>query len=398
MHVLTISTLYPNNEDPKHGIFVENRRRQLQQYWPEMTGGVIAPVPWFPFKIKSATQYNKYVDVLSQERRHNIEIMHPRYLVIPKIGMYITPWLMALSLFLALRKYVKAFGKPDVIDGHYYFPDGLAISLVARYFDIPFTCTARGTDLNLIADMPLARRLIQAVIGKASKNIAVCQALTNKLSDLGASSAITLRNGVDLDFFSALDSHQRKQLRNNLLVHIGADVKVLLSVGWLIERKGHYLIIEALAQLPNAHLLICGDGPEQASLQRLVDGLHLSDRVTFTGGLSQSKLRSYYQIADALVLASSREGWANVLLESMACGTPVVATNIWGTPEVVQQDSGGVLCERSVKGIVEALRALLNNYPEREAVRQYAERFDWDETSAGQQAIFETIKATGRKS
>jgi teichuronic acid biosynthesis glycosyltransferase TuaC len=120
--------------------------------------------------------------------------------------------------------------------------------------------------------------------------------------------------------------------------------------------------------------------------------LGVRDRVRFVGALVQEELRNYYGAADALVLASSREGWANVLLESMACGTPVVASNIGGTPEVVSAPEGGMLMtERTANGIVQAVQRLFACHPDRSATRRYAERFSWEATTAGQMELFARI-------
>ncbi|GBL04249.1 glycosyltransferase family 4 protein [Glaciecola sp. KUL10] len=393
MNILTISSLYPNNEDPKHGIFVENRLRHLQKHFPDIQATVIAPVPWFPLKSKWFKEYAKFVDVKHAEVRHGVNIYHPRYLVIPKVGMLLTPFFMAVSLIICLAKLKRKGLQPDLIDGHYFYPDGVAIAIVAMFFKLPFTCTSRGTDINLIADMALPQKMIKWAIGRAEKSIAVCQALTDRLNELGAKQPVTLRNGVDLTFFSIIDEDKRAQARKHLNLEIGPDQYILLSVGWLIERKGHYLVIESLKYLPNAVLFIAGNGPDEYKLQASVAALGLENRVVFLGSLDQTTLRRYYQISDALVLASSREGWANVLLESMACGTPVVATNIWGTPEVVQSKTAGLLVERSSKAIAEGVKALLAEYPSRQCTREYAEQFDWYSTSKGQHTIFEAIMA-----
>jgi glycosyltransferase involved in cell wall biosynthesis len=195
----------------------------------------------------------------------------------------------------------------------------------------------------------------------------------------------TLRNGVDLERFCPVD---RKAQREAL----GLKVFTLLSVGYLIPRKGHDLIIEALPMLPDVRLLIAGDGPELANLTHLAERLGVAGRVTFLGSLPQTELRNYYGAVDALVLASSREGWANVLLESMACGTPVVASDVWGTPEVVAAPEAGVLMpSRTPEGIVRAVQALRANYPDHGATRRYAEKFSWDDTTRGQLDLFHAI-------
>jgi glycosyltransferase involved in cell wall biosynthesis len=152
------------------------------------------------------------------------------------------------------------------------------------------------------------------------------------------------------------------------------------------------LVIEALQQLPGYELLIAGDGEESANLQALVARLGLSERVRFLGALTHQQLRDVYNAADALVLASSREGWANVLLEAMACGTPVVATAIWGTPEVVRTPAAGVLVgQRTARALAEGVQALFAQYPHRPDTRAYAEKFSWDDTVAGVYALLDSL-------
>jgi glycosyltransferase involved in cell wall biosynthesis len=169
---------------------------------------------------------------------------------------------------------------------------------------------------------------------------------------------------------------------------------ILATVGHLIERKGHDLVIEALPALPGATLLVAGDGPERASLERRAGRLGVAGRVRFLGRIDHDRLRQVYNAADILVLASSREGWANVLLEAMACGTPVVASDIWGTPEVVADPAAGLLmAARAPAALADAVRRLLARPPTRAATRHYAEGFDWQATTAGQIELFADLTA-----
>lgn len=398
MKILTISSLYPNNKDPKHGIFVETRLRHLRKDYPDVSAVVIAPVPWFPFAAKGFGEYSKFAGVVDVETREGVQVYHPKYLVIPKLGMHLTSWFMARSIRKCLKQLLAQGQTFDLIDGHYFYPDGVAIATVAAEFAIPFTCTARGTDINLIPVYPVARRRIIEVFAKAGHLMAVCKALAEEMIALGApkQKVTVLRNGVDLELFKASDEAKKQQLRSTLPLPVSGPL--LLSVGWLIERKGHYLVIAALAELQNAQLVIAGNGPDLAELQQLAAKLGVSDRVHFVGALAQNQLSQYYQAADALILASSREGWANVLLESMASGTAVVATNIWGTPEVVASPEAGVLVERSVASIANGVKTLLAALPERQATRRYAEQFTWQQTSTGQYEIFAQIVQSGTSS
>jgi glycosyltransferase involved in cell wall biosynthesis len=166
----------------------------------------------------------------------------------------------------------------------------------------------------------------------------------------------------------------------------------LLSVGHLIERKGHDIAIEALRYLPDYQLLLAGQGPEQSNLKSLATRLGVHGRVRFLGSVPHEELRTIYSAADALVLASSREGWPNVLLEAMACGTPVVASPVWGNPEIVSSPDAGVLMRsRTAEGLSEAVNSLFASLPDRNATRAFAEKFSWVETSQGQVRLFQRI-------
>jgi glycosyltransferase involved in cell wall biosynthesis len=391
--ILTFSTLYPNSRQASHGIFVENRLRQLRAFAPELNVKVIAPVPWFPSRNRRFGSYAELAGIEGHEVRHGIEVWHPKYPVVPKIGMRVTPWLMYQFARGAVSRLRSRGFDFDLIDAHYFYPDGVVAMRLAEDFARPFVVTGRGTDLNLIPRYAGPRKQIMRVTRKAAHMVTVAAALKAYLLDIGVPDqrVTVLRNGVDLDFFQP--SEGREVLRDALGF---AARPTLLSVGHLIERKGHHLAIEAMRDLPGMDLVIAGDGPERASLQQLVSQWSLHDRVRFAGRLSQERLRANYQAADALILASSREGWANVLLESMACGTPVVATPVDGTPEVVASPAAGQLAsERSAQAVVCAVGMLFANLPQRAATRQYAEGFSWDDTSRGQLEIFHKAIAAG---
>ena len=386
--ILTFSTLYPNAAQPTHGIFVENRLRHLLESG-EIEVKVVAPVPWFPLASPAFGKYGNFAKVPEHEVRHGIEIWHPRYWVLPKIGMSIAPLLMARAVRETVRNIREQGFDFDLIDAHYFYPDGVAACMVANRLGKPFVVTARGTDINLIPRHSLPKRWILWAANKSRAMISVCQALKNEMTKIGiaADKVTALRNGVDLEFFNP---GNRAEIRKQLNI----SGKTLLSVGYLIERKGHHLIIEALSRLPDVRLYIAGEGEMSAQLHKLASDNGVADRVIFLGALDRESLRRYMVAADALVLASSREGMANVLLESIACGTPVVATPLWGTPEVVAVPEAGVLTrDRSVEGIVEGVSRLFAHYPNREATRRYAEKFSWDDTTRGQLEIFRRVLA-----
>jgi len=385
---LLFSTLYPSSARPVHGIFVENRLRELLKTGAIETK-VVAPVPWFPSASEHFGEYGRFAATPRHEKYNGIEVHHPRYFLPPKIGMNIAPYAIALAALPTIKRLIAEGFDFDLIDAHYYYPDGVAAGIIADKLRKPFVVTARGTDLNLIPQYSHPRQLILITAEKAYASIGVCKALMDSLANLGAkeNKLHVFRNGVDLLKFQPEDQALARQ-RLDLPAK-----RILLSVGHLVERKGHDIAIRALAELPeDTYLVIAGSGPERSALELLAQSLQLSGRVRFAGQVVNSDLRWWYSAADALVLCSSREGWANVLLESMACGTPVVASNIWGTPEVVScATAGRLMPERTPAGLAVSVIDLLNHYPDRAAVRQFAEQFSWDETSIAQRKLFDSI-------
>jgi glycosyltransferase involved in cell wall biosynthesis len=386
MKVLLFSSLYPSSVRPIHGIFVETRLRELIKTG-QVEAKVVAPVPWFPSKAKRFGEYAQFAATPHHEERNGLEAYHPRYLLLPKVGMNLAPYTMALGALATVKRLQRGGFDFDLIDAHYYYPDGVAAGLLAKWLGKPFFVTARGTDLNLIPEYPLPRKLILKTAAQASGSIGVCKALMDTLEALGADPAKlhTLRNGVDLERFVP---EPREAARTRL--GLNTQGPYLLSVGHLIERKGHHIAIEALASLPGVTLLIAGSGPEETALKALAARLGVAERIRWVGVVPQIDLKWWYSAADALTLCSSREGWANVLLEAMACGTPVIATNIWGTPEVVSTPSAGLLMERrDAPSLSVAFKALLTASPARELTRAHAATFSWDETTAGQLSLFQ---------
>ncbi|WP_031598821.1 glycosyltransferase family 4 protein [Ferrovum myxofaciens] len=386
MRLLTFSSLYPNATKPHHGIFVETRLRQLLGTKP-IEARVMAPVPWFPFTHERFGDYARQARIPKTEVRHGISIEHPRYPLIPKFGMNLAPWGMALACLPLLRAQIRHGQDFDLIDAHYFYPDGVAATLLGRWLKKPVLITARGSDLNLLPHHPIPRALIQRAARHAAHLITVSGALKQELLHLGVNEhkITVLRNGVDLSLFQPTE---REETRKKL----GVNGPLLVSVGNLVSGKGHDLVVRALESLPSFHLLIIGSGPEQKTLERLVQERGLTQRVQFKTHIPQVELAKHYSAADALVLASVSEGWANVLLEAMACGTPVVSTAVGGSPELITEPCAGRLVqERTPEALSQAIIDLFSALPHREDTRKFASRFSWDETSEGQMALFQTI-------
>jgi teichuronic acid biosynthesis glycosyltransferase TuaC len=386
VRILTFTTLYPSILEPQHGIFVETRLRNLVASGL-IHARVIAPCPWFPFRSAAFGRYAIFARIPNEESRHELHIDHPRYPVLPKVGMSAAPLALFAAVLPFLRRQIINGRDFDLIDAHYFYPDGAAAVLLGRALGRPVIITARGSDLNIIARYVIPRRWIRWAARHADGLVAVSSGLRQRLVELGvpAERIRVLRNGVDLTLFRPYDREAARQ-------KLGFARPSLLAVGNLVALKRHNLMIQALPQLPEVQLVIVGDGPERAAIENLARERSVADRVQFLGRLPQDRLPEIYSAADLLLLVSTHEGWPNVLLESMACGTPVAVSEIGGITDIVAAaEAGRIVADVTPSRLAATIRDLLAAPPSRAATRAYAERFDWQSTTEGQIALFRQV-------
>lgn len=381
MKVLTYTTLFPSSILPIHGIFILERMRRVAELCMLK---VVAPIPYFP-PLRVNSKWYLYSQATRYRKFSEIEIFYPKYFITPKIGMIF----YGLFLFFSTVKIVSQIARKhdfDLIDAHYIYPDGLAAILLGKVLKKKVILSARGTDINLYPKFPLIKRQIVYTLKHADKIIAVCQALKGQMMELGiAEEKIkVISNGVDITKFFPVDqTAARKQL------NLPLDKKIILSVGHLIERKGFHFIIDALrvikkenklAELPL--LVIVGEGEYRPILEKQIRDLNLESDVMLIGTKPHDQLNLWYNSCDIYCLASSREGWPNVLLEAMACGKPVVATRVWGVSEVMKSKDYGILVDlQDPLQLANSLCEALNrNWNSQEIIR-YARQNTWDKVA-----------------
>ena len=394
MRLLVFTTLFPRAGAPHHGVFVLERLR----HWIARHRGeavVVAPVPWIP-RALARGRYAQFRDVASEERVEAggavLRVLHPRYALPPGAGMSVAPLTMAWAGWSCVRALLAAGERFDLVDAHYLYPDAVAAAFVARRSGLPLVATARGSDVTLLPRHALPRRWLRWMLRRTAAAIVVADALRADVAALAPARLPirTLANGVDLERFRPLArSEARAQLGWR------DDRPIVLSVGHLIERKGHHHLVEALPKLPpDVEVKIVGEGELRPALQAQTARLGVGARVELCGRMAHERLHVAYSAADALALLSSREGWANVLLESLACGTPVLATRVSGTPEVLRDPAVGRLVDSTAPAAVAAaLAELLSAPPDRGRAREYAEGHSWTRTVDGMQELFEQVVA-----
>lgn len=396
MRLLVYTTLWPNAKQPHLGIFVKERLRLFSRRHAAPLC-VVAPVPlapgWGP------QRWRIWSGLAEQEQQDAVRVTHPRFFSPPLLPDRVRAACLAAGSRLRLLDEALRF-QPTVLDAHYAWPDGVAAHRLRPLLEthlkrrLPLVITARGTDLNLAPSLPGVRAQLAAALSGADHVVCVAEALRSVALELGVppERVTTLRNGVDIERFRPGERAAERQA-----LGLPTSGTLLLCVGHLIERKGQHLLLEALARAPagsaaaGATLLLVGSGPGQSALAGQVARLGLASRVRFVGAVPPDALPRWYRAADALVLPSLREGWPNVVLEALACGTPVIATAVWGTPEILTGCAAAALVEPTVEGLAGGLARLPRL--ERAAARPWAERHTWEATLDALAAIYERVAA-----
>ena len=313
--------------------------------------------------------------------------------ITPKVGMVFYGLMMFLSVLLEVRKIQKDFDF-DLIDAHYMYPDCYAAVLVGRFLRKPVVVSARGSDVNLFSRFSIIRRLLIYVLLRADHVIAVSSALQRAIVQLGVSEekVSVIPNGVDGGKFKKISKQKARQI-----LGLPADGPVLLSVGGLTGVKGFHHLIRAFNILVEESkgiepkLMIVGEGPSRNDLGIIISELGLSSHVQLVGAVPHERLYLWYNAADLFCLASEREGWPNVVLEALACGTPVVGTAVGGIPEIIVNEDIGLLTGREPGVMAARLREAMEKNWDRDRMVQYAERFTWNAAAARVRQVFDCL-------
>ncbi len=393
--LLVFSSLFPSGPRPTAGVFVRERMFRVARELPLV---VVSPQPWFPGQVVLRRMSPGYrLMGAPHESMQDIDVFRPRALCLPGIGRRWDAFAMAAAALPVARR-LQREGRCELIDAHFAYPDGCAAALLGRWLGVPYTITMRGTEPRHLAQAALRGQLLRALSG-AARVFTVSASLREVgiAAGVDASRFTVVGNGVDAEVFRPLP---RAEARAAL--GLPADAKVLVTVGALVERKGFHRVIALLPRLRARHpgliyLAVGGGSPEgdwTARLQAQVAALGLADCVRFLGPRAPAELHVPLSASDVFTLPSSNEGWANVILEAMACGLPVVASDVGGNAEVVADETLGSLYPFGDDGaLFDGLDRALNRVWARETIIEYARRNSWESRVAQLLAAFRAIAA-----
>lgn len=378
--LLVFTTVFPHAGQPGLGLFIRERMFRVGQVLPLV---IVAPVPWFPFQgLVRRWRPHFRPPAPYHESHEGFEIYHPRFLSVPGGFKSLDGLLLAISSLLPLWQLKKRFDF-QVIDAHFAYPDGYAAALLGRWLRVPVTITLRGTESRLARDRQF-RKLLSKALQRVQRIFCVSESLKNLARNLGIEDhkIRVIPNGVDAEKFIPIPKSKARQI-----LGLPLDIPVLVTVGALVERKGFHRVIELLPRLcrqfPGLRYLVAGgaspEGDWRQKLEQQVSRLGLQGNIHFLGQVSPEDLKVPLSAADVFVLSTRNEGWANVLLEAMACGLPIVTTDVGGNAEVVcDPEYGEVVSFDNAAALESALVSAFRKPWDRARIIAYARQNSWD--------------------
>lgn len=384
LRVLMLSSLFPDVTRPNFGVFVERQAIGLAAR-PAVDLRVISPIGVPPWPVSRHPHYRALADVPQRERWKGLEVLRPRFTVWPATQgrFHVAALVRALVPVVDAVREDFAF---DVIDASFFFPDGpAAVRLGARY-GVPVSIKARGADIHFWGRQGATAGQVLSAGRQADGLLAVSAAMRTDMIALGMpGDRIRVHHtGVDLDRFAPVD-------RRGAKAGLGISGPLVISVGALIPRKGHDIVIDAISRVPGATLLIAGEGPARPALEALIARTGAQARLL--GAVPHGELPAMIAAADVMALASASEGLANAWVEALACGCPLVITEVGGAREVVTRPEAGRIVARNADAIAAAVRDLVDDPPAPEAVAECAAPFSWEANAAALAAYYEGLLA-----
>lgn len=390
-HVLALATLYPNAVNPRFGTFVARSLEALAKRGAWRVT-VINPIGLPPLALG---RYRPLAELSPMSEEGGIIVHRPQFTLIPRIGARRNASAIARTVLPLVRR-IHAEHPIDVVDAQFFFPDGPAAAEIARAMGLPLSIKARGSDISFWGDHSFARQQMLEAARAATGLLAVSRDLAGQMAAMGMEAdKITVHyTGLDRDRFRPFEHTQlRNQLGRELGFALPENAPLLACVGALIERKGQAIAITALKAVPGARLVLVGKGEDEARLRALAVNEGVETRVHFAGSIDHDLMPLILSAADVMVLPTVSEGLANVWVEALACGTPVVTCDVGGARELIVNETAGRLVDRNPEAVAAGITAVLNDPPSREAVAALTEPFSWEANAAALAAHYERLVA-----
>lgn len=381
LRVLAVNSLFPNDVQPYWGIFNACALRYLSRIAQVR---VVSPVKWFPGLAWASASERRLSKIPREADYFGMPVTYPRFFRTPGFGRRWHGWMYGASLKNHLSKIVDTF-RPDVLLASWAHPDGYAVQRFGARHGIPVVIKCLGSDIHQLLKDPHRKPQVLDALRNCARVLTVSESLRNLIFEQGIDSGKIdmVYNGIERTVFHPMP---RDDARRSL--GLPPHGKLLLCVANLLPIKRHCDLLRAFQILIDQHqieaqLVLVGEGPLRVDLQRLACDLNIAQHVHFAGSCTHDRVPLWINASDMVCLASANEGLPNVLVESLACGRPVVATRVGGIPELVSSNAYGRLVDSGdCQALAWALREVLGRAWDRVALTKCPQVISWDESAA----------------
>lgn len=364
IRILVLSSMYPKDINSISGVFIHHQLKALQKEGCKIK--VISPVPYVPKILSFNTKYKKYKQIPKYINYDGVPVYYPRYFRLPG------KWFGGIScytIYYGIKKVINSIiteFKPHIFQVYTATPDGYVGLILRKKYNIPLICSFRGSDINSYPKYnKLTYYLTKKVILESDQITAVSNALKIVAEGIGKpkKEIQVVYNGCDSKMFSY---NKKERLRIRKELRISLKKLVIIFVGSLVKSKGIFELLTAFIKLnykyTNLYLILIGNVPDRTVLDKIISSNYINNKICLLGEIPQNEIPYWLSASDIFVFPTYNEGLPNAIMEAMACGLPVVATEIGGIPEVVKDGENGILIDKkNVKSIVHSLEKLIEN-------------------------------------
>ncbi len=378
MHILIVSSIYPTKRRPSKGVFIHNQALALEKRGHQVVS-LVANYPHPARLLKGKFSFRESIRFYEID---GIPVINFFFLPIPFIHK---PFTKIISGFY-IRKYIKKYGKPDIIHAHFVWYGGIIARIINEITGIPFVVTAHSSEHFGKKTTRYKYKETNSVLKSANHLISVSKFLRERLSTIYKIDQIDIiPNTVDTDIFTPL-------LKKNSKTKF-----YFTSIGRLIKHKRFddlLFAFSSFSNLQNIYLNIVGDGPERKNLEQLAKRLGIKTQVIFHGYKNRSEVLDIIQQTNVLVSSSDLETFGVTLIEALSCGIPVVATRSGGPEEIVNNTNGILVNNQDMHYLAEGLEEIYKDYQrfDPEMIRaECIKKYDYDKISDQLTKVYEKV-------
>jgi teichuronic acid biosynthesis glycosyltransferase TuaC len=384
MRIAVVTGHFPCQERPTDGRPAYHTLRELAR---RAEVRVFHPNPTYPslLRFHSASRGDRN---MAFNPPSDLDVNYYHYPALPVISRPCNGWIAARVLLPHVRSFA-----PDVILSYFLYPDAFAALQIGKALSVPVVAGGVGSDVHSIGHSISAMHT-RTVLREADFLFTVSRDLCDRAVAMGASpkKARPIISGCDWSVFHVRDHREARER-----LHINKDSKTVVYVGRMDLKKGLRELVEAAVllrpQRPDLQVYLVGEGPDRPIVQKLIDCNKATRYVQTLAPCTFDEVATWMAAADVFTLPSYMEGCPNVVLEALACGRPVVATNVGGIPEIMEDGCGQLIPPRDAHALARALASVLDRAWNAEVISAKCSR-SWSDVASELLEIFEMLVST----